>query len=233
MTVTMTGRIQSLRARIRRSFAELTGNETSCRRGRDDLDRLLDRYLPDKGTYIEAGALDGFNFSNTYYLDRVKGWNGLLVEPNPPQFQGCVRFRQRARVVQCALVPFDYAPKTVNITYGADLTWTEGAYTGTEEKERREMLDRYGLTGESIEVPARTIQSLIDEFALTVDFFSLDVEGFENSVLKGLDLDRSAPTFLLVECHTPERLAEVKQTLNGHYHEEQKLTRHDYLFTRK
>ena len=95
------------------------------------------------------------------------------------------------------------------------------------------MLARYGLTGESIEVPARTIQSLIDEFTLSDDFFSLDVEGFENSVLKGLDLDRSAPTFLLVECHNLERLAEAKLTLANHYSIEQKLTQHDYLFIRR
>jgi FkbM family methyltransferase len=225
-------RVNFLKERCCRRYAEWTGSRSFCQRGRDSLDQLLTEYLPPKGTYIEAGALDGFNFSNTYYLDRVKGWSGLLVEPNPPQFQSCLDFRRRAIVVQCALVPFDYADKTVNLSYGADLSWVEGAYLGDEEKARREMLKRYGLSGESIMVPARTIQSLIDEFQLQVDFFSLDVEGFENSVLRGLDFARSAPAVLLVECHTTERLQEVKETLGNRYHRERKLTRHDYLFLR-
>ena len=34
------------------------------------------------GFFIEAGAGDGINISNTYVLEKQYNWNGLCVEPN-------------------------------------------------------------------------------------------------------------------------------------------------------
>ena len=39
------------------------------------------------GFYIEAGAFDGELRSNSLFFELKKGWNGLLVEPNPDAFQ--------------------------------------------------------------------------------------------------------------------------------------------------
>ena len=36
-----------------------------------------------KGFFIEAGAAEGEEFSNTLYYETKYGWTGLLVEPNP------------------------------------------------------------------------------------------------------------------------------------------------------
>lgn len=38
------------------------------------------------GFYIEAGAFDGEIRSNSLFYELKKGWNGLLVEPNPDAF---------------------------------------------------------------------------------------------------------------------------------------------------
>ena len=40
------------------------------------------------GFFIEAGAHDGVEASNTLYLEKKMGWRGLLVEPNPDTFAG-------------------------------------------------------------------------------------------------------------------------------------------------
>ena len=37
---------------------------------------LATRAFPDGGTYLEAGANDGFFFSNTYELEKLGGVNG-------------------------------------------------------------------------------------------------------------------------------------------------------------
>ncbi len=223
----------SLGRRGVRFLAESTGSRSLCMRARDGLDSVLEKIVPEHGVYVEAGAIDGFSFSNTYYLDRVKGWKGLLVEPNPLQCEACRKFRRRAIVVHGALVPMDYPDSVVSIRYGNDLSWTEGAYSGDELREREQLLARYGLSGESIEVPAYTLQSLLDKHQLQVTLFSLDVEGFEAQVLRGLDLSRSAPAFILVECQTEGRYKEVHDLLCEWYGEGEKLTRHDYLFRRR
>ena len=66
------------------------------------------------------------------------------------------------------------------------------------------MADAHAVVQEAPEheftVPARTLSSVLDEAnAPEIDLLSLDVEGFEPQVLAGLDLDRHAPRFILVE----------------------------------
>ena len=38
------------------------------------------------GTYVEIGALDGLDASNTLMLERCFNWKGLLIEGNPANF---------------------------------------------------------------------------------------------------------------------------------------------------
>ena len=39
-----------------------------------------------QGIFIELGALDGQQFSNTIMLERCFGWRGVLIEANPINF---------------------------------------------------------------------------------------------------------------------------------------------------
>ena len=75
----------------------------------------------------------------------------------------------------------------------------------------------------------RALSSLLDEHRLgAVDLFSLDVEGYEVEVLRGLDFSRHAPRFILVETAKPD---EVAALLGGKYELREKFSYHDYLFT--
>ena len=38
------------------------------------------------GFFIEAGAYDGEEISNTLFFELKHGWTGLLIEPNPDAF---------------------------------------------------------------------------------------------------------------------------------------------------
>lgn len=226
-------KLHSLQSRQERALAEVTGWKRYTMRARDNIDSLLQDRLPSQGTYLEAGALDGFHCSNTYFLDRVKGWKGILVEPNPFEFQQCKKFRKRANCIHAAMVPFDYPDSTVSICYGHDLTWTDGAYENSELESRQQMLERYHLSGQKIDVPARTMQSILDEHQVELTFLSLDVEGFEIQVLNGLDFAKSAPEFMLIEIQNEDRLQMMMEILGDYYGPGEKLTRHDYFFKRR
>jgi hypothetical protein len=61
--------------------------------------------------------------------------------------------------------------------------------------EELQQLNRYTFS-----VPARTLTAVLDEHRLRcVDLLSLDVEGYEIEVLKGFDLERFCPRYILVE----------------------------------
>ena len=50
-----------------------------------------------KGFYIEAGAYDGQQWSNSLFYEVEKGWDGLLVEAHPEAFN---RMKKRVKYLE-------------------------------------------------------------------------------------------------------------------------------------
>jgi FkbM family methyltransferase len=166
---------------------------------------FLQDHLPRKagGTYLEAGAHDGWTGSNTYSLAAIWGWRGALVEPVPELYRQCLRNRS-GPVFPCALVARDYPGAEITIeTAGLLSTMVDSPLL---EQSRQSARNHYGpYSARQISVPARTLDSLILECGFAqLDFLSLDIEGFEEPALRGLDFDRRPPRFILVEANYPE-----------------------------
>ena len=161
------------------------------------------------GYFVELGANDGLRQSNTYLLQKRYGWTGLLIEPSPVRYLECVRnrsFGQRPAIHCAACVDPSYGAPFVEMEYsdlmsvasGLDLTREEvlqQAERGLPFLGDFAYRHRFGAT-------ARTLTSLLVEVNAPAhfDLLSLDVEGNELSVLRGLDLDRYHPCWILAEC---------------------------------
>jgi Methyltransferase FkbM domain len=117
--------------------------------------------------------------------------------------------------------------------YGGLMSTVVGAH-GSDEDERAYVAPAFllGLERErSVEVPARTLSSVLDEAgAPEIDLMSLDVEGYESQVLRGLDLDRHGPRFLLVELN--DRREAIEAILGDRYVAVEALTPGDVLYAR-
>ena len=48
------------------------------------------------GTFVEIGGNDGLSTTNTYHLERCLGWQGILIEGHPDNFNKMVRARPGA-----------------------------------------------------------------------------------------------------------------------------------------
>ena len=212
---------KSCRYRFKRWFrrmVESIGVELWTHPGLAGLDRKVLPYLPARnGFFIEVGAHNGYAQSNTYYLERFRNWRGILVEPVPEQFRECVRERRRSRVVQCALVPMDYASDQIRIFSGSLVSNVEGVW-GQAEQQKRIEYARHAekeVSGEWIVVPARTLTSILEECSVeSIDFFSLDVEGFELEVLQGLDFSRWRPEYILIEANHREEIIHFMEAVD-------------------
>jgi FkbM family methyltransferase len=218
---------------VRRRAFELAGSTRYSRTGALDIDAKLERWIGfDGGFYVEAGANDGINFSNTYYLERARGWSGVLVEGIPELARACARHRPRSHVVQCALVAPEDDGATLTMHYSNLQSIVDGAlpYEHVADGARSQ-----GETAYAVEVPGRTLSAVLDDFSpARFDLLVLDVEGYEPQVLRGLDLDRHAPAFALIEVldHDSGRAA-VDAALGERYEEVDRLTPHDILFRRR
>jgi FkbM family methyltransferase len=194
--------------RLRRALWEGMGSGRYSRMALNNLDRKLERHLDfDGGFFVEAGANDGVDQSNTYYFEKIRGWQGLLVEPQP-EFAAACRRNRRANVVQAALVDGDVPGGMVELHCAGLMSTVAGALGSTESTEAhvRAGLAVQQLTAAApLRVPARTLSRVLDEAGIDreIDLLSLDVEGGEPAALRGLDFQRHAPRFICVEVRDP------------------------------
>jgi FkbM family methyltransferase len=221
------------RTRARRSAAEARGEDHLSRPALHELDGKLDEIIDRTGGFfVEAGAHDGFTQSNTYWLERFRGWRGLLVEPMPTLAAQALMSRPDAIVVQCALASAAQAGTTVHMRFGDLMSMVDGA----RERSWPSLGTVLGWRDPyELDVQTRTLSSLLDEVgAPEVDLLSLDVEGFEGPALEGLDLERHAPRYVLVEIHDRERdRPPVDAVLSQRYLEHGWLSPVDLLLVRR
>jgi hypothetical protein len=145
--------------------------------------------------------------------------------------------RPGAAVFNCALVPFGHPGGAVTMRYGGLMSIVAGA-RGSEAADREYVQTAFMLGMEDereVQVPARTLSSILDEVsAPEIDLLSLDVEGFEPDVLRGLDLDRHAPRFVVVEVHEVSGgRARIEEILGERYEAVEQLSPVDMLYRRR
>jgi FkbM family methyltransferase len=227
------GRLHYYGQTARRRAYERLGSERHSRPAIHGLDAALEERLPRRpGVFVEAGAFDGVFASNTYYLERFRGWTGVLVEPLPKQYRRCVRERPNSRVFNCALVDDD---SRTSVTLRCEDPMS--AVTDIPLREVDPVLaETWGLHDlEVIEVPARTLTSVLEEAGATsIDFLSLDVEGFEPQVLRGLDFERFQPEWLLIEHgQDVQRKKDIEAELPSAYEPAAEISSMDTLYVRR
>jgi FkbM family methyltransferase len=221
------------RSRTRRAALEARGDDRLSRPALHELDVKLDAIIGRRGGFfIEAGANDGYTQSNTYWLERFRGWRGLLVEPMPELASEARLSRPSATVTECALVAASDTRETLRMRFGDLMSMVDGARDPDWWKGGTIL--GWRDPGE-LDVPARTLSSLLEELhAPEVDLLSLDVEGWEAPALEGLDLSRHAPRYVLVEIHDRDvDRPPIEAVLGEHYVEHSWLSPLDLLYIRR
>ena len=184
------------------------------------MDVQLAALLPDGGTFVEAGGNDGFDQSNTYFLERFHRWRGILVEPIPHLAAEARRNRPGTQVVEAALVPADHEGGTISMRYGGLMSIVAGTQVADADDDTwAAQVSALGLEEPyDVDVPARTLSEILDETGVAeIDLLSLDIEGFEVPALAGLDLDRHAPRWALVEVRDDDAVAAVTAALGPRF----------------
>jgi len=217
-------------ARMRRRLAAHLGSQRLLKPSYHGLEARLDDLFSGPGVFVEAGANDGYTQSNTYWLERCRGWRGVLIEAIPELYRECMIERPDATVVNCALVADSTVDPWVTLRYrGLESRAIDasGQARGPEDGEWISLEEQY-----EIRVRGRTLSEVLDWHGIDdVDLLSLDVEGFEAPALRGLDLSRHAPRYIVVESPSEDR-HELETVLGDRYEFRERLSPQDVLYAR-
>jgi FkbM family methyltransferase len=153
------------------------------------------------GTYVDVGGGHPVadNVSFWFYL---KGWRGLVVEPQQALADIYAHVRPCDRTVSCLAGRAEGEAEfhVVDRLHGFSTTVREHA-AGTGQ---------FGTSFTTIVKPVRTLAALIAEAGLTaIDFLKIDVEGAETDVLAGMDFKRWRPRVVLVEAVAPGSMVDA------------------------
>jgi FkbM family methyltransferase len=204
--------------------------------GLHGLDRKLEAYIDyDDGFFVELGANDGIAQSNTLYFERERRWRGVLIEPILHNFLKCKQNRSAENRFYCAAcVSSTYDKPYVELIYANLMTAPSGVESDIADPVKHAQSGTVYLPpGEdtvSVMAVARTLGSILAEASApkVMDLLSLDVEGAELEVLKGIDHAAHRFRFVLVETRNQSRLANY---LEKHgYVLLDKLSQHDFLY---
>ena len=127
---------------------------------------LLKYINKNNGFFVQCGGHEGYSNDPSYYLEKFKGWRGIIAEPLPPLSKICQKNRRRSEVVQRSCVSFAYPEKTVSFIDCSAMSFVKGSIEDSSSwiKASESCQD---IKCREIIVPAKTIQSIIDEQVLT------------------------------------------------------------------
>lgn len=162
----------------------------------------IEKLFKDKknGFFIEAGAFDGEHFANTLLFEMKHDWTGLLVEPNPDNYEKLKTKNRRAIITETCFstekevvsVEFDAAGAVGGIINGhrkpgeENSNWVEHIKRTNKNHVFKHPYDRRTLKLECLPLTS-IIMALGNP---TIDYLSLDIEGAEFQVLKTIDFER-------------------------------------------
>lgn len=157
-----------------------------------------------QGYFLDIGAHDGVNISNTYVLESKYKWSGLCVEANPKTFKKLIRNRTATCVNAC----IDRAEGLV------DFALRDGRGGIADEN-----LDNSANAKEhypSVKLKTVSLEALLQTYnaPTTIDFLSIDVEGAEERILANFNFN--AYLFRTITIERPSKKLKAVLQKNGY-----------------
>ena len=182
------------------------------------------------GYFIEIGAGDGKNISNTYLLEKEFGWSGILVEPNPVFHSSIRKLRENSILIDRPV--FNQSGKLVNficVENSPELS-TISDFINSSNHDRSKF--------NTLMVETISFRNLLLETHAPnhIDYVSIDTEGSEYQILKDFDFEKyTVDIFTIEHNYNMEKLEKMRTLLfkQGYIHILEEISQFDAWFIRQ
>jgi len=183
-------------------------------------DKFIDEYFDKKEglTFLDIGAHDGVSISNTFFLEKERKWKGICVEAQPSEFQK-LKSNRNCTCVNVAVSDYNGETDFIYVEgYANMLSGISDDYNLSHMQRIRNEVSTYGGAINTIKVPVRTLQSILDEHNThEIDFCSIDTEGSEFNIIKSIDFDKTEIKVFIIENNYGEKNIEEFLVEKGYY----------------
>lgn len=163
------------------------------------------------GFFVEFGATNGVQLSNTYLLEKQFGWQGICAEPNPDFFKELVINRQCITSQDCI------GPNSGEVV---DFVFAD-AYGGMIKYASHDMHDdkrnAYRDIGKVASVKTISLDDFLKKYNAPkkIDYLSIDTEGSEYDILEAFSFDRWAVALITVEHNFSASRSKIRNLLES------------------
>ena len=146
------------------------------------------------GLYVDIGSWHPVKASNSYFF-HLRGWKGICIDPNPEMIDLYAKLRPTDIFLNCAV-----GDSVQNLNY----------YMLTDNYSSMNTLDYNFIVSHKLEnevkevknIPVYNLKTLLEQHVNSndrLDFFDIDVEGYDLEVLKTNDWDKFRPKIIIIE----------------------------------
>jgi FkbM family methyltransferase len=160
------------------------------------------------GYFVELGADDGVQTSNTLLLERSFGWSGICIEPVANRYQLLKQNRRCQTDPRCVS-----GVSGERVVFKVDRSAT--VFSGITDY----MSTYRDRSGDTIELVTVTLTEVLNDHNApsVIDYLSLDTEGSEFQILSGCDMTRYRFRVITVEHnHEETKRRKIRELLQLH-----------------
>jgi FkbM family methyltransferase len=155
-----------------------------------DLFVLDELGMKQQGYFVEFGVTNGVDISNTWLLEKLFNWNGIVAEPSSYWHKDLHAHRDCHIETDCVwsksgeTLIFNEV-NTEKANYGPELSTIDAFSSVDVHAETRQ-------TGKKYQVNTISLNDLLAKYnaPTTIDYLSIDTEGSEFEILSNFDYDK-------------------------------------------
>lgn len=166
-------------------------------------------------TFLEFGATNGIDLSNSYTLEKYLNWKGVLSEPSPQWHDELKKNRPYTRIVSECI--WSESNKELNF-FVSDV----GVLSSLEDFKESDKISMPGNTkerlksGKNIIVKTISLNDIIEKQfnSKTPSYISIDTEGSEYEILKNFNFKKYRPLVFTIEHNFTELQLKIDELMH-------------------
>ena len=186
-------------------------------------------------TFLEFGATDGINLSNSYMLENSLGWMGVLAEPSPQWHEQLNNNRPNTRIITDCIWKTSGEKLDFFVSDSGDLS-TINDYKLSDLSSMPGNTRARIKNGKIVEVQSISLNDVMEKTfnGHAPSYLSIDTEGSEYEILNSLDFEKYRPVVFTIEHNYTNLQSKIDELMisNGYLRVFRKLTSFDAWYVR-